>query len=637
MDNHHWNLSVLFASFAALLTALSPARALDGNAFEKSIRAFTDEHCTSCHGPEVQRAKLRLDTVPLNLSDKDTAATWVKVFDRVSRGEMPPKRKGQQPDQATQIILTELQKHLHEASRTRQNVDGRVVLRRLNRTEYENTLHDLLGTRAELKDLLPDDNIAAGFDNVSAVLEISPAHLLRYQDAAEHALRNLIPTRPRVEFRERRTGKQITEKMPTFKELLGKTVKLNGDTLTMYVRPWGHIPCSTAPAPSAGRYRVRASVFAVGSGGQPIPMMLSCRDHYGREDNDIRGVRDVPADKPAVIEGEFNLRANQIIVFTGWSLPTMRDIAFAKDPDKFTGAGLAVEWVELEGPIDPWPGVGYDRLFGGVPLKPTSVAKLIAAGQPEPLQPAKRHPDSYIYDPLTAAPSNPREEAQRLIQLFLPLVFRRPATTELEDQYVKIVHNALDRKLPFPDAMLLGYKAVLCSPHFLFLLEPTDTKSKNPKLDDYSIASRLSFFLWSSGPDDDLLALARKGELAKPAAIHAQVERMLKDPKSRRFTTDFAGQWLDLRSINATSPDPQIYGEFDDFLFWSMPRETQRFFEDILSRDASLAEFVHSDWTYLNQRLAQHYGIPGVFGGELRRSGCPRTLIEVEWSRRPRS
>src|SRR5262249_14277009 len=155
--------------------------------------------------------------------------------------------------------------------------DGRVVLRRLNRTEYETTLRDLLGTNVEVRDLLPDDNVAAGFDNVSAVLDVSAAHLLRYQDAAEKALRTVIPNRPQAEFKERRTGKQVTEKMPTWRELLGKVSRLDSETLVMYVRPWGHVPCATAPAPQAGRYRVRASVYAVGTGGKPLPMMLSCR------------------------------------------------------------------------------------------------------------------------------------------------------------------------------------------------------------------------------------------------------------------------------------------------------------------------------------------------------------------------
>lgn len=595
------------------------------DAFPGQLRKLVDQHCVRCHGPDVQRARLRLDNLSVKLEDRNTAAVWVKVLDRVSRGEMPPKSRPRPSEEEKRTALVPLRQKLHEASLARQRREGRVVLRRMNRTEYENTLRDLLGKNVEVKDLLPDDNIAAGFDNVSAVLDVSSAHLLRYQDAAEKALRTVIPTRPAAEFKERRTGKQVTEKMPTWKELLGKVAQLDGDTLVMYVRPWGHVPCATAPAPQAGRYRVKASVYAVGTDGKPLPMMLSCRDMYGREDTDVRGVRDVPAGKPTVIEGEFELKARQVIVFTGWSLPSMRSTATLgkEPPEKYKGPGLAVEWVAIDGPIDPWPGVGYERLFGGVALEPASVARLIAAGQPKPPQPAKRHPDSYIYDPLTPASAKPRADARRLMHSFLPLAFRRPVAKEIEDYYVKMVHAALDRKVPFVDAMLLGYKAALCSPHFLFLTEPIDTKGGNPRLDDYAVAARLSCFLWSSMPDAELIRLAAKGELAKPDVLRAQVERMLSDPKAARFTEGFAGQWLDLRSINATSPDPQIYGEFDDFLFWSMPRETQRFFEEILAHDLSLTNFVHSDWTFLNQRLAQHYGIAGVAGGELRKVKLP--------------
>ena len=609
---------------AALVLVLvaAPAGAQDRDA-EARLRKFAAGRCVECHGPDVQRGKLRLDNLPLTLTDKDTAATWTKVLDRVARGEMPPKSADRPPEKESQAALADLNKALHAASLARQNTDGRVVLRRLNRTEYETTLQDLLGTDAHVKDLLPDDNSAAGFDNVSAALDISPVHLLRYQDAAEKALHTVIPTRPQTVFKERRTGKQVTEKMSTFKDLLDKVVRLDGDTLVMHARTWGHVPCGTAPVPVAGRYRVKASVYAVGTDGKPLPVLLSARESYGREDHDVRGVHDVPPGKPTIIEGEFDLKARHMIVFTGWSLPTLRNMpSVGTGPlDKYTGPGLAVEWLEVEGPIEPWPGVGYDRLFAGLPLKQTSIAKLIADGKPEPN--TKPRPDSFTYDPLTPASAKPRDDADRLMRAFLPLAFRRPVSKELEHYYVKIVHTALDKNLTFADAMLLGYKAALCSPHFLFLTEPTDTKGKNPKLDDYAVASRLSYFLWSSMPDAELFTLAKKGELAKPAALRAQVERMLTDLKAARFTANFAGQWLDLRSINATSPDPQLYGEFDDFLFWSMPRETQLFFEEILKNDLSLTNFVQSDWGYLNQRLAQHYGISGVAGGELRKMKLP--------------
>src|SRR5262249_30801373 len=149
--------------------------------FEAQFRQFAGQHCVSCHGADVKKAGLRLDNLPATFTDRDNAATWVKVLDRVSRGEMPPRNRPRPPENDARPLLATLHKQLHDASLAQQQRDGRVVLRRLNRTEYETTLRDLLATSVDVKDLLPDDNTAAGFDNVSAVLETSSAHLLRYQ------------------------------------------------------------------------------------------------------------------------------------------------------------------------------------------------------------------------------------------------------------------------------------------------------------------------------------------------------------------------------------------------------------------------------------------------------------------------
>lgn len=610
---------LLCLAFVALSGA---ARAQSADAFTPQFRKFADAHCIECHGPDVQKSKLRLDTLTTKFDDKDISATWVKVLDKLAKALMPPPKSARPPAKELGAVTTELNRHLLTASLARQQQDGRVVLRRLNRTEYQTALRDLLGGAVDVKDLLPEDNTAAGFDNVSAVLDISSTHLLRYQDAAERALQTVIPSRPPVPFAERRTGRQISEKVKSYKDLPGKSVQVDGDALIMHVRPWAHVPCATPAVQQAGRYRVRASVYAVGTGGQPLPMISVAGMEWGRDDKDVRAVRDVPADKPTVIEGEFELKPRQVIAFFGMGLPSPRDFEAKQKGqalDPFTGPGLVVQWVEIEGPLDVWPPEGYVRLFGDVPLKPKSVAKAEAEGRPAPAN-AKRSEGQWIYDPLVVASTRPREDAERLMHTFLPQAFRRPVGAELERYYVQQAHAALDKGLPFSEAMLLGYKVALCSPHFLFLTEPiTTTPGRRGNLDDYAVAARLAAFLWSSVPDTELMQLAAKGELTQPTVLRAQVERLLKDAKGRRFTQNFAGQWLDLRKINATSPDPQTYGEFDDFLFWSMPRETEMFFDEVLSADRSVTDFVHSDWTFLNQRLARHYGIAGVAGGELRK------------------
>jgi hypothetical protein len=262
---------------------------------------------------------------------------------------------------------------------------------------------------------------------------------------------------------------------------------------------------------------------------------------------------------------------------------------------------LVVDWIEIEGPIDPFPEPGYRRLFGDLPLK-----------------------RKVAYNPLSleCMPENPREDARQLIQSMLPVAFRRPVAPSLVKYFTGVAH---DQGKSFQEAMIVAYTAVFCSPHFLYLTETlnVDQPRDRTQLDQYAVASRLSYFLWSSLPDKELFQLAAAGKLREASVLHAQVERMLKDHKSDRFKENFAGQWLDLRNINATTPDPRVYGEFDDFLYWSIQRETQRFFNEILAHDRPLTEFVDSDWSFLNQRLAQHYGIAGVAGGQLRRVTLP--------------
>ena len=288
-----------------------------------------------------------------------------------------------------------------------------------------------------------------------------------------------------------------------------------------------------------------------------------------------------------------------------------------------------VQWLKIEGPVGPWPPSGYQRLFAGVPLKPRSVATAEAEGKTPPKIPAQRSEADWAADPLVPASAHPKEDAERLVRDFLPRAFRRPVSEEMLQQYVARVHDKLNNGYTFHEAMTYAYKAILSSPHFLLLLEPGAQPAlvkddfQSTKLDDYALAARLSYFLWSTGPDQELLDLAAKRELAKPDVLRSQVERMLASPKSHQFTENFVGQWLDLRMIDATVPDPRLYPDFDRTLLWAMPRETYLFFEEVLKNDRSLLEFVDSDWTMLNERLAKLYGIPGVIGNELRKVTLP--------------
>jgi mono/diheme cytochrome c family protein len=608
--------------------------------FDASIKPLVSGHCTDCHGEDVQKAGLRLDTLPAHLSDDAVMGTWVKVLDKLAAGEMPPKKRPRPPHQEIDVAEQWLTRELHASSLDRQRRHGRVVLRRLNATEYENTLRDLLGTQVEVKDLLPEDNSSAGFDNVSAVLDLSATHLLRYQDAAERAILSTIPIHPPIHYSETTTGREMTKRGPNFREKLTRICKLEGDALIFYSKLPRYGLCESEAVPSAGRYHVQMSACAVGENVKSVAGAFMTVNRSGPEQPVIFDCRDIPAGKPSLIEFDVDLKRYQQFVLNylnGWD-----DRVFKKPLEEYRGPGLMVEWIKIDGPVDAFPSPGYQMFFDGVPLKARSVVMAEAKGSRPPDISEKRSVDEWLNDPLVPDSANPRQDAERLIRAFLPRAFRRPVSEELQRHYVDRVLNKLDEKYTFFDAMLFGYKSILCSPQFLFFTEPgsatpdADGDLPSAKLDDYALAARLSYFLWSSPPDEELLAAAGKGELSKPAALDAQVERMLNSPKAHRFTEDFCGQWLDLRKMDATIPDPRLYGEFDETLSWSMPRETWAFFDEILRNNLSILEFVDSDWSMLNERLAALYGIDGVEGNEFRKvklpPGCHRGGVMTQAS-----
>lgn len=256
---------------------------------------------------------------------------------------------------------------------------------------------------------------------------------------------------------------------------------------------------------------------------------------------------------------------------------------YGKLPLKEAEPGLVVFGVEVEGPIhDVWPPAATTRLLGNRDLARANLA-----------------------------------DARAILHTFAPRAFRRPVSEEELAPFFALLKSRFDRGYSFEASLRVALKAVLCSPDFLYL------SAEPGKLNDFDLASRLSYFLWSSTPDDTLAKLAARGELGKPDVLKQQVERMLKEPKASAFTSNFTGQWLGLRNLKATTPDKNLYPDFDDLLEVSMPRETHLFFDEILQGDRSVLEFIHSDWSMLNERLAALYKIPGVKGNDFRKVILP--------------
>lgn len=570
------NLTVFLLLSANALQADEEATAAHDTIREEFLRTaqpFLREFCVSCHGPDVTKGSLRLDQLDTDLSQPSNHERWRQILNRVRSGEMPPPGNAQPSELQITAFLKALATNLDSAAIANRN-DGRVILRRLNRTEYENTVRDLFDIDVSVRDMLPEDTISHGFDNVGVALNVSPVLIERYLEAADAVLNAAIAP---VHAEESRTERfDLYDSLPkwflagTWKQEEGVILFRSGGDSASDLRKF------KAPAP--GRYRFRISASAHNS-DTPLPM-AALLGNFVVSGNPTRhlGYFDAPPGEPGIIEFEEKLLAkNDTIKVTPVALPFV--YLKRETMQEYPGPGLHIHWIEVAGPLpEKWPTESYRRVYGDV-------------------------------DPKTASLT----DAESLLKKLLPRAFRRPLQPGEERNYTDLVAAALNSGQSFEEALRIGIKAVLTSPKFLYLRE-----SKGP-LDDYALASRLSYFLWSTMPDDELLSLAEKQELHQPQTLRAQVERMLQDPKAKAFTENFTGQWLSLRDINATTPDKTLYPEFDELLQWSSVRETHLFFEELLKSNLSVKNFVDSDFAILNARLAKHYEIPDVHGVDFRR------------------
>jgi hypothetical protein len=545
---------------------------VDDGAFSQRVRPILQKYCFECHGDKKAKADLRLDTLATDFSTAKTAATWKEVEDRVTgraSPAMPPKQKPRPSPEEVQVLREWIGARSAEFTANdaaKQKAEGRAQIRRLNRVEYDNTLRDLLGIAVDLKHLLPEDDAVAGFDNVGSGLPITPIHLESYLEAAETALSTIIDHGPRP----KKSRVKLTYKdQPT----VGARKLLQDETVVFFSSAAATLS-KFRPA-FTGLYRIRISAFAHQNKGKPQAMLVSAGGSTRQE-----GYFGVAADKPTVIEFVARMGPRDTL----WISPCGLGLYYIKNPASHPGPGLAVEWVDVEGPLeDMWPPESYQRLLGQLDLKKATLS-----------------------------------DAEKVVRAFVPRAFRRPVSEEKVQKYVSFLRARMKSdKSSIDEALRQTLKAVLCAPDFLLLHE-----TPGP-LDDFALAARLSYFFWRSMPDSQLLELARRKQLRAPGELRRQVERLLQDPKSAALTEHFLGQWLDLRRIDATVPDRKLYPEFDSYLKHSMLKEPQLFFEEMLKNDHNLLSFIDSDFSLLNDRLAQHYGIAGVEGVDFRKVKLP--------------
>lgn len=578
---------------------------------------FIEEYCANCHDADEKKGGLDLTALPWDLEKRSNFDEWVKCFDLVTKGEMPPKKKARPEAKAQAAFLASIGGELRRFDAQQKAETGRTVLRRLNRNEYERTMQDLLGIVRPLARLLPEETPAHGFDTVAEGLRLSQLQIEKYLEAADVAIDAAIEFGPEPERQVKRfflkdeKGVRSMLDKPETAEADDKSGRKHKHVLREL--PDGSVVYFNEGYPSAdirqfsakggGTYRIRISGYGFQSKGQPIPMRVYT-DNY--REKQLLGWFEMPPDVPRVLEFTATLpdRINLRIEPSETGVDDKGQNPYNTSVYSFTGAGLALQWVEVEGPfVEQWPPASMKALFGD-----TSLTKIDEETR------KKNKWDKRAYE---LKPADPRADAKAAIERFAARAFRRPLDPGEADRFVKLTTDELDAGRPFIDSMRVGLRAILTAPQFLLFAE------KPGKLDDYALASRLSYFLWSTMPDDELLRVAAIGKLSESKTLRAQVERMLASPKSAAFVTNFTAQWLDLRNIDATTPDARLYPEFDERLRVSMVQETEAFFTELLSKNLPVTNFIHSDFAMLNSRLAAHYQIDGIDGEAIRKVALP--------------
>jgi hypothetical protein len=579
------------AMVASSASGQEPARSADAVFLETKVRPVLAAHCYGCHSGEAKQLKgdFRADRLTGDFADAANSERWLTVLKRVKAGEMPPKTKPRPAENEVRLLSD----WISERAETARRAQGRVGLRRLNRVEYENTIRDLLGVDVDLKKLLPADSAANGFDNAAEAQHVSSFLMERYLEAADAALNVAIANGPRPKSEKKRHTFQDERPIKNSEERVYR--RLDDAVVAFSSSPWTAVTLWKFYPSQRGNYRFRISTSGFQSAGKPVVYRVETVP--GGYDSKSRLINyfDAPPDKPTVVEFVENLEARCTIRLLPYGLAGSQTV-HKVGADDWKGAGLAIQWVEVEGPLnDTWPPASHRRIFGDLPQEPV---------------PGNR-------ERLEVVSKQPLADAERILRDFARRAFRREVTDEDIKPFMALVKAKLADKYSFERAVRVGLLGVLVSPDFLFLRE------KPGPLDDFALASRLSYFLWSTMPDEELLALASRHKLGEPDTLRRQVERMLKDPKAAALTETFVGQWLGLRDIDFTDPSRILYPEFDDMLKVSMVREPLLFFGEVLKNDLSLTNFVASDFSMLNGRLAKHYGISGVDGWAFRKVSLP--------------
>ncbi len=540
--------------------------------FDADIQPLLKKYCFECHGNKKQRAGLNLEKVRDEQSILEGRKVWERAAAMIRTREMPPAKRKLQPTQDERDLLHRW------ISETTSKIDcsgdhdpGRVTIRRLNRFEYNNTIRDLVGVDFKPAADFPSDDVGYGFDNIGDVLSLPTILFEKYLTAAEKITEAAIVAEPLQGTIQTYVGNSLNG---------GQQIEAGIHLLTSSGKVWAEVEL-----PAAGQYVVRIRAFEMHA-GRDFARLGFQLDGKELQAVDVQGKSDTPQtfalrlDLPAgkhEIAGEF-----------------LNDYYKPEDPDPNNrDRNLAIAEIEVQGPI---------TAPASAPL--TDLHRQIFTRTPKPDL------------------SDANECAEAILGKFARRAFRRPIEREELERLIRLSRSVLEEGESFERAIEVGVQAILVSPHFLFRVE-IDAEPENPlaihPISEFELASRLSYFMWSSMPDEELLQLASRNALRSNNTLRQQVERMLQDPKAQSFIESFSGQWLQTRNLKQMTPDPKLFPTFDEQLREAMRKETELFFGEIVRANHSILDLLDADFTYVNERLAKHYGLPGVRGEEFQR------------------
>lgn len=607
--NQFMHSSCTRAIAAFLLLCWLLALPVHADSVAPHVQTFLDAHCIRCHGKDLKEGDFRIDNLSPKVGFEDTPQ-WAEIMERINSGEMPPEDEPKQPTADERAGIVEwIAARIKEGESARMARRERVSYRRLTREEYVYTVRDLIGVEYDATDPggLFEDPQWHGFERIGSVLTLSPSHIEKYIKAAEVILDEAYPQEP-IGYREAsKRAMEVREDHHHYERLkaAGLLDKVRAPLTTAgeiyrYSNPWRG-PEMKFPGP--GLYEISYTVCGLKPEDGMAPRMKVVEAELDR----VLFERDIiaPEDKPitVIFQAHFSNppgRPPTIYVTNENKVP--------RHPR--TNAESRIPFITTQHQRAPWQMKITNQ--DGSPRYPILVIDSLTMRGPIVTEEEQARRNEYFAkeESLDAV----REGFSRLAQR----AFRRPLYDGELETYINIVKGELDAGETFRDAVKTAMVAIFCSKSFLFIAEGSEEAERN-ELNDWELATRLSYLLWSTMPDDELFSLAENGKLRDRMVLQDQFNRMLADPRSERFTRSFSSQWLNLRKVGMFPPDKNLYPNYDDHLEQSMVGESQAFFGEVMREGLTLREFIDSDWTMLNPRLARFYGVSGVIEDHFQR------------------